>query len=65
MHPMVKILLLLTTCQVLQFGYLMWHAHALHGSTKMRYLAKIAPLGICVALVAYLMLALVMNWRLP
>jgi hypothetical protein len=44
MHPLVKIILLLAACQVLQTIYLMHHSHRLHGVSLVMYWLKFAPL---------------------
>lgn len=58
MHPLEKIIVLLALCQALQTIYMVAHVHALHRrATRLRYLAKMAPL----MLVTLAMCALVLR----
>jgi len=59
MHPLEKILILMTICQALATGYLVMHVTELHGEgARLLYLIKIAPLVIATLIVATLILRL-------
>ena len=57
MHPLVKVLVLMTLCQVLTVAYLSWH----HRGHNVWW----APLGICVGLLVFLVLRLAFNLNFP
>jgi hypothetical protein len=46
MHPMEKIIILMTACQVLQMIYTLRRVHASHQG--IRYVIEMAPLVLCV-----------------
>lgn len=59
MHPLEKILLLMTACQLLQTGYLVWHAFEIHGAAQRRiYFLRISPLIAVTVFLAVLVLRL-------
>lgn len=54
MHPIVKVIILLVICQVLQLAYEMRDTHKLHGAGLFWYWLKFTPLIIAVAVLCLL-----------
>jgi hypothetical protein len=56
MHPLEKIVIFLSLCQVVQTFYLVAHVHVLHGVSRLWYLAKMLPLvALTIALVVFVL----------
>lgn len=61
LHPLLKILIILSAAQILQIGYVIAHVHALrHGASRATTIAKAAPLAVS-ALVLVLLIGRMFN----
>lgn len=56
MHPLEKIIILISLCQVVTTIYLVAHVHILHGVSRLWYLVKILPLLALTAILVMLVL---------